>query len=139
VICEAVGQAGMLVIGNDAMVTLAAQAGQMELNAFLPLLAHALLQSLAVLEAACRIFRARCVAGIGVDRTAVAAHVRASWATVTALLPVLGYDRATALAQLAQATGRPVAELAVENGMLDAETVTALLSAEAMTALGYRG
>jgi aspartate ammonia-lyase len=139
VICEAVGQAGMLVIGNDAMVTLAAQSGQLELNAFLPLLAHALLQSLSVLEAACRIFRERCVAGIEVDRAACDAHVHASWATVTALLPVLGYDRATALAQRAQATGRPVAALAVEDGLLDAGTVAALLSPEAMTALGYRG
>jgi aspartate ammonia-lyase len=139
VICEAVGQAAMLVIGNDAMVTLAAQSGQLELNAFLPLLAHALLQSLSVLEAACRIFRDRCVAGIGVDRAACAAHVRASWATVTALLPRLGYDRATALALRAQETGRPVAELALEDGLLDAETVAALLSPEAMTALGYRG
>jgi aspartate ammonia-lyase len=79
------------------------------------------------------------VAGIGVDRAACAAHVRASWATVTALLPSLGYDRATALAKRARETGRPVAELAVEDGLLDAETVTALLSPEAMTALGYRG
>ena len=57
VICEAVAQAAMLAIGNDAIITMAAGAGQLELNAFLPLLAHALLQSLSVLEAACTIFR----------------------------------------------------------------------------------
>ena len=139
VICEAVGQAAMLVIGNDATITLAAQSGQLELNAFLPLLAHALLQSLSVLEAACTMFRTRCVEGMAADRAACEAHVRRSWATVTALLPSLGYDRAAAVAKQAQATGRPVVDLVIEGGLLDADTVARLLSADAMTGLGYRG
>jgi aspartate ammonia-lyase len=139
VICEAVGQAAMLAIGNDATITLAAQSGQLELNAFLPLLAHALLQSLSVLEAACRMFRERCVEGITADRTACETHVQQSWATVTALLPKLGYDRAAAVAKQAQETGKSVVQLVVEQGLLDAETVQTLLSADAMTGLGYRG
>ncbi|CAH2604726.1 Aspartate ammonia-lyase [Rhodovastum atsumiense] len=139
VICEAVAQAAMLTIGHDAMVTMAAQSGQLELNAFLPLLAHALLQSLSVLDGACRTFRANCVEGITVNREVCAEDLRRSWATVTALLPKIGYERATELAQAAQATGRPVAELAIEAGLLDADTITALLSPEAMTRLGYRG
>ena len=139
VIAEAVGQAAMLAIGNDSIITAAAQSGQLELNAFLPLLAHALLQSLTVLDGACRMFRERCVDGIVADRAACDAHVQRSWATVTALLPVIGYERATQLAQKAQATGRPVAELAVEDGLLDADTVKRLLSADAMTSLGFRG
>jgi aspartate ammonia-lyase len=139
VICEAVGQAAMLAIGNDAIVTLAAQSGQLELNAFLPLLAHALLQSLSVLDAACTIFRTRCVAGIEADRQACAAHVAQSWATVAALLPSLGYEAAAEVAKAAQATGRPVVDLVIEGGLLDAETVRRLLSADAMTALGWRG
>jgi aspartate ammonia-lyase len=139
VICEAVGQAAMLAIGNDAIVTMAAQSGQLELNAFLPLLAHALLQSLSVLDAACTIFRTRCVAGIEADRQACAAHVARSWATVAALLPSLGYERAAEVAKTAQATGRPVVDLVIEGGLLDAETVRRLLSADAMTALGWRG
>jgi aspartate ammonia-lyase len=139
VICEAVGQAAMLAIGNDATVTLAAHSGQLELNAFLPLLAHALLQTLSVLTGANAIFRTRCVEEIEVDREACAAHVKRSWATVTALVPALGYERVSLLAQQAQATGRPVVELAIESGLLDAEQARRLLSAEAMTALGYRG
>jgi aspartate ammonia-lyase len=137
VICEAVGQAAMLAIGNDAIITLAAQSGQLELNAFLPLLAHALLQTLSVLDAANTMFRSRCVEGIAVDRAACDAHVQRSWATVTALLPRIGYDRAAAVAKKAQATGRPVAELVIEGGLLDADTVSQLLSADAMTGLGY--
>jgi aspartate ammonia-lyase len=138
VISEAVAQAAMLAIGNDAIITMAAGAGQLELNAFLPLLAHALLQSLSVLEAACTIFRTRCVEGIEADREACAAHVERSWATVTALAPHIGYARAAELAKRVQATGRSVVEIVVEEGILDAETVRRLLSAEAMTALGYR-
>ncbi len=139
VICEAVGQAAMLAIGNDAIVTLAAGSGQLELNAFLPLLAHALLQSLSVLEAACAIFRSRCVEGIEADRDACEAHVARSWATVAALLPSLGYERAAEVAKAAQATGRSVVDLVIEGGLLDADTVRRLLSADAMTALGWRG
>ncbi len=139
VICEAAGQAAMLAIGNDAVVTLAASSGQLELNAFLPLLAHALLQSLSVLRAACAMFRSRCVEGIEVDREACAAGVRRSWATVTALVPALGYARATEVAHAAAASGKPVAEIVVEQGLLDAATVERLLSAPAMTALGWRG
>jgi aspartate ammonia-lyase len=139
VICEAVGQAAILAIGNDAIVTLAAGSGQLELNAFLPLLAHALLQSLSVLDAACTIFRTRCVAGIEADREACAAHVARSWATVAALLPSLGYERAAEVAKEAQATGRSVVDLVIERGLLDAGTVRRLLSADAMTALGWRG
>jgi len=138
VIAEAVGQVAMLVIGNDAMVTAAALSGQLELNAFLPLLAHALLESLGVLAAAAETFRRRCVEGIEADAAVMAAHVEASWATVTALLPRIGYERATQLAAKARATGRPVAALAVEEGLLDQATVDALLSPEAMTALGFR-
>jgi aspartate ammonia-lyase len=139
VICEAVGQAAMLVIGNDATITLAAQSGQLELNAFLPLLAHALLQSLSVLDAACRMFRTRCVEGITADRLACEANVQRSWATVTALLPRIGYERAAVLARQAQDSGLSVVQLVLDQGLLDAETVQTLLSADAMTGLGYRG
>lgn len=139
VICEAVGQVALRVIGNDAVVTAAAQSGQLELNAFVPVLAESLLESLELLEAACRIFRERCIIGIEPDRERLAAGVRDSWATVTALVPRIGYARAGELAAKARATGRAVAELAVEDGLADAETIERLLSAAAMTALGYRG
>jgi len=135
---EAVGQAAIVVMGNDSMITAAAAAGQLELNAFLPLLAHALLESLMVLENAATLFRQRCVEGIEADAAACAAQVERSWATVTALLPRIGYERASALAAKARATGLPVARLAVEEGLLPQAEVESLLSPEAMTALGYR-
>jgi aspartate ammonia-lyase len=138
VICEAVGQAALQAISHDAAVTLSAQSGQLELNAFLPLLADALLDSLSLLDAACRIFRTRCVEGLSADRAACEAQVRGSWACVVALVSRLGYDTATEVAAEASRTGKPVVEVVLERGLLDAATLDQLLSAEAMTALGHR-
>ncbi len=138
VICEAVTQAAMQAMANDAAVTMAAQSGQLELNAFLPLVAHALLGTLSLLEAANRIFRERCVDGIEVDREACAAHVERSWATVAALAPLLGYERAAEIATSARETGKSVRELTLERGWLDQDELDRALSARAMTALGFR-
>ena len=140
VICEAVGQAAMLVIGNDATITLAAQSGQLELNAFLPLLAHALLQSLSVLDAACRMFRTRCVEGITADRAACEAHVQRSWATVTALLPRSATTAPPRWRKQAQATGRSVVRIgAWSRGCWTPKRCRRCCRADAMTGLGYRG
>ncbi len=139
VVCEAVGQAAMMVTAYDAAVTLAAQAGQLELNAFLPLVAEALLQSLSLLQAADETFRQRCVEGIRVNRRVCLEQVQRSWMTVTALLPRLGYEKATEVAREVRETGRTVAEVVVSKGYLDEETLEALLSDEAMTALGFGG
>ena len=139
VIAEAVGQTALAVIGQDAMVTTAAMSGQLELNAFLPLLADALLSSLSLLTAADTLFAQRCVEGIEPDRAACEAHLAASWAPVTALVPRLGHDRAAALAAEARASGRPVIDLAVEQGLIDRAEAERLLSPAALAALGYRG
>ncbi len=138
VICEAVGQAALQVIAHDTAITLAAQSGQLELNAFLPLLADALLQSLHLLDAACRIFRERCIVGITVDRAVCAAELRRSWAVAVALVARLGYTTATEVAKAAQQGDRPVIDVVLERGLLDAAELEALLSPEAMTALGSR-
>jgi aspartate ammonia-lyase len=91
-----------------------------------------------VLERASTLFRHACVEGILADPVACARGVERSWATVTALLPKIGYEAASILAAKARSTGVPVAQLAVLDGLLDQATVDALLSPEAMTALGYR-
>jgi aspartate ammonia-lyase len=139
VICEAVGQAAMKAIGHDAVVTMAAQSGQLELNAFLPLLADALLDCLSLLEAACVIFRTRCVEGLAVDEAACRHQLRQSRAVVAALLPHLGYDVATEVAEEARRQGKSVIEVVLERGLIDLETLDDLLSANAMTSLGHRG
>ena len=138
VIPEAVGQAAMRVMGNDQMVTLAAQNGQLELNAFLPLLADALLDSISLLEAAATIFRSRCVEGLSVDEAACKRQVAESRAVVTALLPRLGYETATEVALAARDSGRSVIEIVLERQLIDAADLDRLLSANAMTALGTK-
>lgn len=138
VIAEAVGQAALRVMGDDAALTAAAAAGQLELNPFLPLVADALLGSLSLLTAANTIFRTRCVEGIEVDRETCARHVADSWATVTALVPRIGHAVADEVATEATRTGARIADIVVGRGLMTAAEVEEALSPEAMTALGYR-
>jgi aspartate ammonia-lyase len=136
VICEAVGQAALRVMALDGLVASAAMSGQLELNAFLPLLADALLESLTLLDAACEMFRGRCVEGIAADAAACEEHVHRSWATVVALVPAIGYEAAVEVARQVRETGITVPQAVLEQGLLSAPELRELLSAEAMTVLG---
>ena len=138
VMAEALSQAAMLTIGHDAALTLAAQAGQLELNAFLPLIAHCLLESLAVLTAAIDNFRRRAIDGLMANAERCREHFEHSWTSITALVPVIGYAAAAKLAQEAEASGRPVRELILAQGLLSAEELEQRFSPAALTALGYR-
>jgi aspartate ammonia-lyase len=137
VICEAVGQAALRVIADDLAVTQAAFLGQLELNAFLPLLADSLLNSLSLLTRANQMFRERCVEQLEADPSACARHVQGSLATVTALVPALGYDLAEEIAAEA-AAGKTVREVVLSRGLLPEEELDRLLSSNAMTTLGHR-
>ncbi|MFI2740339.1 aspartate ammonia-lyase [Streptomyces sp. NPDC018711] len=124
---EAVNQVCFDVIGADAAVSAAAQAGQLQLNAFEPLMAHHLLNSVNRLDAACRLLAERCVLGIEADEERLRVLVERSAGLATALNPVIGYQRATALARECRATGVPVRELAVREGVLPEGEVDLLL------------
>jgi len=137
VICEAVGQAAMAMIGHDAAITQACQSGQLELNAFLPLVAQSLLEGLSSLIAANAAFADRCITAIDVNAAEAAQQVETSWAIVTALLPALGYEEATRIAATARSTGRTVRELARDTGLIEDAELDRLLSPAAMTQLGY--
>ena len=136
VIPEAVSQAAMVVMANDQAIAMACSMGNLELNAFLPLIADALLGSLSLLANACEIFRKHCVAGIEVDEARCRAHIDGATACVTALVERLGYEAAQAIAATARETGRTVRDLAIAHGHLTAEEFDALVSAEAVTRLG---
>lgn len=114
VIPECVAQCAMRVIADDAAITLAAASGQLELNAFLPLIADALLDGLALLRNAVVRFRAACVETLEADPAACARHLDASTAPALLLVPRLGYDAAAALAKAALETGKSVNQLAAE-------------------------
>jgi aspartate ammonia-lyase len=138
VIPEAVTQAALAVISHDHAVTLAAALGSLELNAFLPLVAHALLESLDLLSRGCDILRRHCVDGIEADEAACRRQVENATASATALLPLIGYDRATALVEEAHRTGRGLKAVAVASGAVTAEQFDELTSAEAVCRLGFK-
>ena len=136
VIPEAVSQAALMVAGYDATIAAACGLGSLELNAFLPLIADCLLQSLSLLAHGCEILRRYCVEGLEADEERCAAHVRASSAAATALVPEIGYEAASEVAREAEATGRTIREVALARGLLTAEQYDELLTAEAVCRLG---
>jgi aspartate ammonia-lyase len=137
VIPEVVNQIAFEVIGNDITVTMAAEAGQLQLNAFEPIIAHSLFKSIAHLAAGCRTLAERCVRGISADPVRARRLLDESTALVTALNPVIGYARASEVAQEALRSGRRVYDLVLEKGWLTREQIDALLSPEALTRPHY--
>ncbi|WP_240136404.1 aspartate ammonia-lyase [Streptomyces sp. MUM 178J] len=127
VVPEAVNQIAFEVIGNDMTVTMAAEAGQLQLNAFEPVIAHSLLKSLTHLRAGCLTLAERCVRGITANRDHLAQLVDRSIGLVTALNPHIGYEQATAIAQEALDSGRGVRELVLEKGLLTKDELRRIL------------
>ncbi len=136
VIPEAVTQAATLVMGHDQVIASAAAAGSLELNPFLPLIAHCLLESLDLLASACRILRERCIEGIEADEARCRRQVDYSTATVTALVPVLGYEGAGHLLEYAREHRLTIKEAAIDGGFLTPEQFDELTSPEAVCRLG---
>jgi aspartate ammonia-lyase len=133
VIPEVVNQIAFEVIGNDVTITMAAEAGQLQLNAFEPIIAHSLLNSLRHLAAGCRTLTARCVVGITANAEQLRHQAENSVGLITALNPVIGYEAASALAREAIATGRGVRELILETGTLTGPEIEKLFSAANLT------
>ncbi len=127
VIPEVVVQVAGQVIGHDAAVTFAGQAGNFELNVTLPLIAHNLLQSIHLLHTAVRSFAEKCIQGLSANEDRCAAYLEQSLALVTALVPALGYDRASVLAKEALKTGKTIREMALESEMLPRDEINRIL------------
>jgi aspartate ammonia-lyase len=138
IIPEVMNQVAFEVIGNDITVTLASEGGQLQLNAFEPIIAHSLFKSLTHLREACLTLARNCVDGITCNRELLAARVRASAGLATALNPYIGYENATRVAREALATGRPVADLVLEMGLMKKEELDAVLRPEVLTSPQYR-
>lgn len=132
VIPELVNQVAFEVIGNDLTVTLAAEAGQLQLNAFEPIIGHALMTSSRHLTAATRALADLCISGITANTQFLRAQVENSIGTVTVLNPYIGYAAATAIAQEALVTGRTITELVLDKALLTPVQLEALLSPEAL-------
>ena len=133
IIPEVVNQIAFEVIGNDMTITMAAEGGQLQLNAFEPIIAFSLYKSISHLAAGCRTLADNCVAGICANRALLEARVRASVGLATALNPYIGYENTTLIARLALETGRSVEELVVERGLLDVNKLRAILQPGVLT------
>lgn len=118
VIPEVVNQIAFEVIGNDMTVTMAAEAGQLQLNAFEPIIAHSLFKSIQHLAAGCTTLADRCVSGIIANEERLRAGVEQSIGIVTALNPYIGYANATQIARNALETGESVYDLVLARGLL---------------------
>ncbi len=136
VIPEAVSQVALMVAGYDSTIAIAAGLGSLELNAFLPLIADCLLQSLSLLARADEILRRFCVEGLEADEARCALHVRASSAAATALVPEIGYEAACDVVRAAQAESATIRDVVVARGLLTADQYEELLTAEAVCRLG---
>ena len=135
VIPEVVNQIAFAVVGHDVSVTMAAEAGQLQLNAFEPLILHSILTNVSWLAAGCRTLRANCVEGIKANIDRLDRMVRGSVGVVTALTPYIGYAAASALAKTALLTGRNVADLVVEAGLMSRDRVEHLTSPARLSGL----
>lgn len=135
VIPEVVNQVAFGIIGADATVTAAAEAGQLQLNAFEPVIANSLLQSLAWMANACYTLRVNCVEGIDIDRPRLRAQVDASVGVVTALTPYLGYQLAAEIAHEALEEGTSIRAAVLARGLLEPELLDKVIAPERLSGL----
>jgi aspartate ammonia-lyase len=139
VLCEMLNMVCYQVIGYDLTIATAAEAGQLELNVMMPVVAHSLAWMLTILEGGVTAFTERCVVGIEADAERCRYWLDRSAAMATALAPLIGYEKAAELTQEMLATGRGVAELAVAHGLVDPATLARALDPMAMTSPGVAG
>jgi aspartate ammonia-lyase len=133
VIPEVMNQVAFEVIGNDMTVTMASEAGQLQLNAFEPIMGWSLFKSIQHLSNACLTLQANCVAGIEANHELLARRVRESVTLVTALNPIIGYEKAALIAKTAIATGAPIDQVAESLGIMTRQQIEALLVPEKLT------
>ena len=136
VIPEVMNQVCFEVIGNDVAITMAAEAGQMQLNAFEPLMGWALHKSLVHLARACHTLQVNCVEGIEANHQLLGLRIAESITLVTALSPMIGYEKAASIAKAAMASGKTIAVVAEELGIMGQAEMRTLLVAEKLTQTG---
>ena len=134
VIPEAMNQTAYQVIAADLAVTLAAEAGQLQLNAMEPMIIYNLLNSLKMLKEACQMLEHRCIRGIIANEQACAAHVDNSIGIITALVPHIGYSNASRIAHTALMTGSTVKALIIKENLMSESELNRLLSPQSMLA-----
>ncbi|TGL55585.1 aspartate ammonia-lyase [Leptospira kemamanensis] len=133
IIPEVVNQIAYEVIGNDITITMAAEAGQLQLNAFEPIIAHSLFKSIEHLTAGCKTLELNCVKGITANKELLESRVKTSAGLATALNPYIGYENATLVAKRALAENRSVESIVLELGLLEEKKLKEILRPEILT------
>jgi aspartate ammonia-lyase len=136
---EMVNQVCFQVMGCDATIAMASEAGQLELNVMMPVIAWNAIHASTILRQAMKVLRLRCVDGIVANAERARELLERSTAAATALSPHIGYARTAEIAKEAVKTGRTIRELVLERGWLDADRLDQILSVEAMTRGGVVG
>ncbi|MBM9547473.1 aspartate ammonia-lyase [Leptospira sp. 201903074] len=133
IIPEVVNQIAYEVIGNDITITMAAEAGQLQLNAFEPIIAHSLFKSIEHLTAGCKTLETNCINGITANRELLESRVKTSAGLATALNPYIGYENATLVAKKALLENRSVESIVLELGLLEETKLKEILRPEILT------
>jgi len=136
VMAEMMAMVSFQVIGNDAAIAMACQAGQLELNVMMPVMAHNLLGSMTILTNSLRALSERCIRGLTANEERCRQYAERSLGLVTALSPRLGYHQAALIAKEALATGKSIRQLVLEKGLLSPEELERLLSPQSLTEPG---
>jgi aspartate ammonia-lyase len=136
VIPEAVAQVAIRVMGNDQIIAHACSSGNLELNQFMPLIADALLENLTLLINACKIFKEHCVSGLIANEEVCKRNVENSTATVTALIPKIGYEKASKIVKISQQELISIKEAAIKSKYISEAEFYELISPEAVCKLG---
>jgi fumarate hydratase class II len=139
VIPEAVAMVAAQVIGNDTTISVAGQAGNFQLNVMLPVIAHNLHESIALLANASRTLADSTIEGFSVNQERLDEALERNPILVTALNPVIGYEKGAAIAKQAYAQGRPIRDVAAEQTELDEDQLKALLNPLELTRGGIKG
>ena len=139
VIPEAVTMVAAQVIGHDATITIAGQSGNFQLNVMLPVIAYNLLESIRLLANAARVLADNAIGGFKVNEARIAEALDRNPILVTALNPVIGYEKGAAIAKKAYAEGRPILEMAQKMTDLSREELTRLLDPADLARGGIKG
>lgn len=137
VIPEAAAQSAMVVMGNDLVITQAAAGGMLELNQFMPLIAHALLESIDLLINAVRMLSEHCVQGLKANEEQCRKNVLNSTALITAVIPVIGYEKASEIVKKSKDDQIPVRQAILNSELVNDHILSDLISYEAVCRLGF--
>jgi fumarate hydratase class II len=139
VIPEAVTMVAAQVMGNHTTITVSGLGSLFELNVMMPVMAHALLQSITLLSSAARVFATKCIDGISANEDRCRELLEGNLSLATALAPRIGYDEAAAIAKQAFSEGKTARQVAQERGVLPDAELDELLDARGMTEPGVPG